>query len=339
MNDSQKRVARYLHEALASELALMTVLRSQIAMTPHGRYRDALDTHLRETEDHARRVKRRLDDVDPGLNPIRMGIGLVETLAGQALALYKTPLDLLRGDSGEEKVLKNAKDAAASEAMEIATYTALESAARGAGDGVTARLAASIRGDEERMLQRVLDAIPDLAGDVIAVDRGEPSYDVTETGAADAVRGGARAAGEAVEEGRNRVKRAARQTRRVPGATRVEGEVRGMAASADDLPIAGYDSLTAQEVIEQLHGLSQVQLSTVDGYERRHQDRSTIRQRIDSLRGQEPWPGYDEANAADVRKALAAADDERARAVRTYERAHKNRSGVLNAAERELTHA
>jgi ferritin-like metal-binding protein YciE len=53
-------------------------------------------------------------------------------------------------------VLKNAKDACASEALEIATYTAIECLAQRVGDDETARLAASIRADEERMLARIL---------------------------------------------------------------------------------------------------------------------------------------------------------------------------------------
>ena len=53
-------------------------------------------------------------------------------------------------------MLKNAKDAAATEALEIATYTALERLAAAAGDDETARLARLIRTDEERMLERVL---------------------------------------------------------------------------------------------------------------------------------------------------------------------------------------
>ena len=64
-------------------------------------------------------------------------------LIGQALALTKTPLDLVRGTGGEEKVLKNAKDSCAAEALEIATYTALARLARTAGDTETERLAKS----------------------------------------------------------------------------------------------------------------------------------------------------------------------------------------------------
>ena len=38
------------------------------------------------------------------------GVGVVQSLVGQTLALGKGPLDLLRGASGEEKLLKNAKE-------------------------------------------------------------------------------------------------------------------------------------------------------------------------------------------------------------------------------------
>ena len=106
-------------------------------------------------------------------------VGLVETAVGQVLALGKTPFDLLRGSGGEEKVLKNAKDAYAGEALEIATYTALERLAAPVGDTQTARLAASILADEERMLERVLREIPKLTDAVVRADiDGRPSYDI-----------------------------------------------------------------------------------------------------------------------------------------------------------------
>ena len=83
-----------------------------------------------------------------GGNPLSAGLGIVEGVLAQALALSKTPLDLLRGCGGEEKLLKNAKDTGATEALEIATYTALEHVAERVGDAKTAKLAASIRADE-----------------------------------------------------------------------------------------------------------------------------------------------------------------------------------------------
>ena len=126
MNADQKNIVQYLNEAEASERALVRVLQSQIAMTPRGSYRSALETHLDETRRHGDRIATRLQALGQGGDPLGAFIGVVETAAGQALALTKTPFDLLRGSGGEEKVLKNAKDACASEALEIATYAAIE---------------------------------------------------------------------------------------------------------------------------------------------------------------------------------------------------------------------
>jgi ferritin-like metal-binding protein YciE len=324
MDNAQEKVVQYLDEALATEHALIRVLQSQIAMTPRGSYRSALEAHLDETRDHAARVARRLGAVRSDSNPLKAAVGLAQTVLGQALALGKTPLDLLRGHGGEEKVLKNAKDACATEGLEIATYTAIEQLARSVGDAETARLAASIRGDEERMLRRVLDEIPKLTAAVVGGD----AYDITTTGAADSAKTAASRANTAT-------RRRARQARKVPGVARAEGRVKGAVASEGDLPIPRYDALTADEITGRLEGLSQVDLAKVDTYERRNQSRTTVLERISSLRGDEPWPGYDELTVAEVEAVLGEGDDERARQVIAYERAHKNRAGVISAAERE----
>ena len=340
MNASQKKVVQYLGEAHASEQALVRVLQSQIAMTPRGAYRTALEQHLRQTRDHAERVGERLQELGQGGNPLTAAVGAVTNVAGQVLAFGKTPFDLLRGSGGEEKVLKNAKDACASEALEIATYTAIERLAQAVGDDETATLAASIRADEEKMLQRVLREIPKLTDAVVRAEvKGDPSFDLTTTGAADAVRDAGRAADEKARAAGTSAKRAARQARKVPGVARAEGELKGAVASEGDLAIARYDTLTAEEIIGRLAELSQIDLAKIDAYERRNQDRSTILGRIDSLRGDEPWPGYDELTAAEVQAVLSEGDDERAQQVRAYERSHKSRAGVLKAAERELASA
>ena len=325
MDASQQKVVQYLNEALATERALTRVLQSQIAMTPRGSYRVGLENHLDETRDHAERVGARLEDLGRDGNPLTAAVGVVETVIGQALALGKAPFDLMRGSGGEEKVLKNAKDACATEALEIATYTALERLARSVGDDETATLAASIRADEERMLARLLREIPALTEAVVgAAVHGEQTYSVATTGAADAVR-----------EAGTRAKRTARQARKVPGVARAEGQVKGAVASEQDLAIARYDALTAEEISGRLGELSQIDLAKVAAYERKHQKRSTILGRVDSLQGNEPWPGYDELTADEVRAMLADGDDDRAKEVRAYERAHKNRAGVLKAAERQ----
>ena len=324
MNESTQKIAQYLNEAHATELALTRVLQSQIAMTPSGTYRSGLEKHLGETQDHAERVQRRLGELDAGSNPVQVVVGVAEGVLGQVLAFAKTPLDLLRGASGEEKVLKNAKDACATEALEIATYTALERLARSVGDDETADLAASIRQDEQDMLDRVLAEIPKLAAAVVGAEvDGDPSFDVTETGA-----------GEGVREAKKTATKAARQARKVPGVAQAEGQVKGAVADEGDLAIAGYDSLTADEVTSKLTDLSQIDLAKVDAYERKNQNRSTVVSRIDTLRGDEPWPSYDEQSVTEITTALRAADDDSTQQVVTYERAHKNRAGVLKAAQR-----
>jgi len=340
MNSNQK-IVQYLDEAHASEVGLVRVLQSQIAMTPRGTYRTALERHLGETRGHARRVEERLRELGHGGNPLLAGLGLAETVIAQAVAIGKTPFDLVRGTGGEEKVLKNAKDAAATEALEIATYTAIERLARGVGDDATAELAASIRSDEEKMLERVLREIPKLTDDVARAELdGESVYDVTETGAADAVKTAARATRSTARKTAGSAKRTtARTARSVPGAARAEGTAKGAVASEQDLPIAGYDGLTADDIARRLPQLSQVELVQVETYERKGGSRATVLERIDALRASEPWSGYDGQNVEEIRRALGDASDATARTVREYERAHKNRAGVLDATARELATA
>jgi hypothetical protein len=105
----QQKIVQYLNEAHATELALVRELQAQIAMTPKGGYRDGLEQHLEETRQHSRRIEERLGELGQGSNPLQLGVGLVQAVAGQALALAKAPLNVVRGSGGEEKVLKNAK--------------------------------------------------------------------------------------------------------------------------------------------------------------------------------------------------------------------------------------
>lgn len=330
MNKQQKqKIVQYLNEAHGSEQALARQLQAQIAMTPKGRYRDGLETHLQETRRHAERVEARLAELGQGNNPLQAGVGALGSLVGQALALTKTPLDLVRGSGGEEKVLKNAKDSCAAEALEIATYTALARLAHGVDDVDTERLAKSVLADEQRMLDRLLKEIPRLTDAVARAEfDGDGSYDVTETGAADTLR---KAGGKA--------KRSARQARKVPGVAKAEGTVKGAVASESDLAIANYDSLSADDVQDKLAELSQIDLAKVNAYERKNQNRSTVTGRIDSLQADEPWPGYDELGVDEIRAVLSEGDESRVKAVRSYERKHKARAGVLQATDRELSNA
>jgi ferritin-like metal-binding protein YciE len=342
MTDRDRKVLQYLNEARATERALARDMQSQILITPKGDYRSALESHLKQTRDHARRLEHRIGELGGGREPVQAVIGLAESAVGQILALGKAPLSLVRGASREEKVFKNAKDACAAEALEVATYTGLDRLARSVGDDATAKLAVSIRGQEERMLERLLRELPSLADAVVRSEiDGERSYEVGDTGAADALRSARATAKRSAGELESRARRTARTARKVPGVARAEGELKGVVAAPGDLAISYYEQRTAEEIAEKLPELSQVELAKVRSFERKNQNRTTVLSRVATLQAQEPWPGYDELNAGEIRSALAVADEQLAKTVHSYERSHKNRASVLDVAarERERAHA
>jgi len=322
MSKSDDKVVQYLSEAHASELGLVSVLRSQIAMTPDGSYRDALEKHLDETSTHVDRVRHRLGELGEGRNPFQALVGLSETMVGQMLALSKAPLDLLRGSSREEKILKNAKDACATEQLEIATYTALERLAIKVGDEQTSKLAASIRRDEERMLKRVMLEIPKLTDAVVRSElaAGAP-HETSQAVAADDARKIAR-----------RARKTARRTRQASDRPKVETRRKRSRASAERLPIQRYRSLSTEEIVSSLGELSESDLRKVDSYERKNRKRPAVLSRIQVLRGEEPWPGYDEQTVAEIEAVMNEGDYQRAQDVLVYERARKNRPEVVQSA-------
>jgi ferritin-like metal-binding protein YciE len=107
----------------------------------------------------------------------------------------------------------------------------------------------------------------------------------------------------------------------------------GAAPSVEDLPIARYDDLTAQEVADQLNGLTQEELAELYGYERRHQGRSTILQAIEPRLVDLPISGYDELTADEIVKELSDLSESELLAIRDYEKKTKSRQTVLERIE------
>jgi ferritin-like metal-binding protein YciE len=357
MSQSDQKVVQYLSEAHASELALVSVLESQIVMTPRGSYRDALEKHLDETRTHAGRVQERLAELGEARNPFQVFVGFTETVIGQMLAMSKAPFDLMRGSSGAEKVLKNAKDACASEELEIATYTALERLALKVGDEQTAKLAASIRRDEERMLKRVTLEIPKLTDAVVRAEiEDQPAKGMTEPTAADDTRETARRASKTAR-GRTRrtaparasktasartsktaretqahAKRPKGQARQTASSTQADRQRKRSGAAQERLPIQRYRSLNTEQIISELPTLSESDLGKIDAFERKNKNRAAILSRIRVLRGAEPWAGYDQLTVPEIDAVLNEGDYQRAQDVLVYERAHKNRPEVIQSA-------
>jgi ferritin-like metal-binding protein YciE len=310
---SEQKLIQYLEEAHATEAALVQTLTAHISMTPRSEYRDLLERHLDETREHSQRILGRLSELGVGQNPIELAYGIAQTAVGQVLAAAKFPLDLLRGTGGEEKLLKNARDECATEALEIATYDSIIALAEAIGDEKTAVLAREHLAQEEQMLARLRELIPQLTRDVLAAETGgEARYDVSTTGAADAARGGAEqvqaAAREAVEDVResvedaaDRVSRRARQAgaaRQQPAQEQKQEpkqeqkraepaprqEPKKDEQPAQDLPIDGYDDLAVQQLLPKLRLLTATDLAKVEAYERGNRNRKRVLDRLAQLR-------------------------------------------------------
>ncbi|MEA2433571.1 MAG: hypothetical protein QOG54_1028 [Actinomycetota bacterium] len=167
MDRSKQKVIDLLVDAHSNEVALIDVLQAHLSMAERGSYRSTVEAHLRETEQHAEKIARRLTRLGYRESMPSMARGAVLNLVKQGLGLTKTPIDLLRGKGDViEKMLRNAMDEAMTEGFEIGSYDAIEAFALSVGDHETAELAADIRLDEERMFDSLRKEIPALAAQV-----------------------------------------------------------------------------------------------------------------------------------------------------------------------------
>jgi ferritin-like metal-binding protein YciE len=224
-----QKIVQYLGEAHAMEWAMVQTLGAHISITPRGAYRTELERHLDQTRRHAGRIERRLDKLGEGRNPLQVGFAAAQATLGQAIATAKAPVDVFRGASRAERLLKNAKDEAVSEQLEIVTYRALQRLAEAVNDDQTARLAASIRQDEMDMQTRLHEHVEVLTEAVVNEEvRQQKVFDLTTVGAVDRLRRLAgRATGGAQAGGRQARMEARRPKRRVKSSGRkVAGRAR-----------------------------------------------------------------------------------------------------------------
>jgi hypothetical protein len=117
------------------------------------------------------------------------------------------------------------------------------------------------------------------------------------------------------------------------------GDAAPQGASDPGQPIAGYDRLKEKEVVDKLRDLSQVELATVEAYERSHRERPAVLDKLRYMRSSEPLEGYDTLDAEGVARELDGADAQRVKAVRDYERKFQRRQQVLDETARVLPDA
>jgi hypothetical protein len=108
------------------------------------------------------------------------------------------------------------------------------------------------------------------------------------------------------------------------------GDAEANSAQEAQLPFAGYDRLDASKVVVGLSDHSQIELEAVESYERSHNDREAVLNKLRYLRGSEPFPGYDAMSVEEILAALEEADLATIKRVRGYERKFGNRARVLD---------
>ena len=279
MPSATDKVIKYLQQSRLAQIAITEMFTAHIALTPAGDYRKVLEAHVRTARRQGKEIDARLSELAERRRTIRLAreaTGLITsetaTVARFPWHLLRSALGLLRRTAEVEQLLDQARDEYTLSARALATYRILEHIAAAAEDAETAQLATNLRTEQESLVERLLQAIDNLAEALAEAEiHGAPAYRWQTTAAAQAVQAGAQ--------------RLREEARRIPGVAQVEGEARGAVAGAEQLPIADYDQLTAAQIIERLAPLSQDQLAMIDGYERRHAGRVTVLDKIKTLRG------------------------------------------------------
>jgi ferritin-like metal-binding protein YciE len=171
----EAKLIQYLNEAYGKEKELETALKAHISMTSRDAYKKRLREHLKETQQQAKGLERRIKQLGgkaeaidlPGPDVASGAATAAVSAANKAVSLAKGPLHMIRGTGEAEKLLKNAKTELWNEFEEIGNYIAIEQLATALYDRDTAQLAKEFRRQEERMAAFLQKLIPQLAKQVV----------------------------------------------------------------------------------------------------------------------------------------------------------------------------
>lgn len=168
------KLVSLLNEAYGKECRLNTTLGSHIELTTRDDYRKRLEQHQKETKSHAKAVAKRIRQLGgtaetvtlPGPEGAARAAQTLQGVVDKAKAATQAPLQKAKRTGEQSTMLHNARSEYRAEADEIATYTVIDALATAVGDRETAKLAKSIRAEEERMAGYIVDLLPQLATDV-----------------------------------------------------------------------------------------------------------------------------------------------------------------------------
>jgi ferritin-like metal-binding protein YciE len=298
---ANEKLSKYLREAHEAERDAAEHLAEVIGRTARADHRVHLESHLREEREHAARLEERLRELGYSESPVTTVVSLVQTIVGEGISIATFPLGILRGSASAADTLRNAEDLAAAEALEVARYRALERLAKRAGDEKTARLAASLRRQEEAQLDLLGREIPHLADDLIG--------------------------GPAEPTERPRSRRSTKPRRKAPARKR-RPSAQGSGTSrrpAVESSAPGVHPRTHSESA----GPDRAEAARIREAEReREADPGGPGA---ELHVDEPWPDYDGMSATDVAARVRDEEPGVRAAVRLYEAVHERREVVMRA--------
>jgi ferritin-like metal-binding protein YciE len=167
INTRDAHLVAWLGEAYAKESELEADLTAHIALTEKDSYKKRLKEHLKETREHKRMVERRIKALGGKAvagPEIPLVPDAVDEIAGKAVAAVKGQIAAGRAliTRQAETHVRNAQEELREEHVEIAIYTRIETFATEVGDTETAKLAKTIRRDEERMAKYLSAELPRL---------------------------------------------------------------------------------------------------------------------------------------------------------------------------------
>src|SRR4051794_6315659 len=311
MSSATETIIDYLRDAESHEQQSLSLLEGQLRGAPPGPFRSAARRHLDETRRHAHQVGERLIDLGASRGTIGTLLTIGEAVAGRLIGLATVPRNLFVTRTRSAALLRNAEDAIAAEAREVAAYDALERLADQAGDNATASLARAIRSDEERFLGELQELLPSLAERVARERIGTPAPTPEKAPPRrEKPKQPARPAGQTnggpvhteretpYKERAERIRAAGREAPKRPDAPSPAKLAEARRRETDDL----VESEGAGEPGPEIH--------------------------ID-----EPWEGYASMKAGDVVRRLAKADAATRALVRLYEQSTKKRKSILAATE------
>ena len=135
---------------------------------------------------------------------------------------------------------------------------------------------------------------------------------------------------DAQESARSTVKKTAKRAQAVSAAVAPRLPRVAAPKSASDLPISGYNSLTAADIVSRLQGLTQTDLARVYKYEQANENRSTILEAIDSKLIDLPIPTYDALTVDEILARLDKLSQKELKVIRRYEQDTKGRTTILD---------